>query len=368
MNSALEPAHEPGPVTAEAPSNIAFIKYWGARDLEEPVPFNRSLSMTLDACRSICSASPLADGRDDEIVWVRGSSDPPPPKAASKRRPKADRFGEGVEAAAKAPPAFVERTRRHLDRLREWSRRTAAPYTGGFRIETGNTFPAAAGIASSASGFTALTLAVTAAMGFDLPPRTLSALSRSSGSGSAARSAYGGYVEWPDGDDNSAVQVLDEDAWQLCDVVAVVETGAKKVSSRDGHQLAVSSPYFAPRLGALEERLEQVRLALRQRDFEALGPAVEEEGIDLHLIAMSSRPPVYYWTPGTIEVLATVRDLRTDGVAAYATMDAGANVHVICQPADEARVAERLLALGSVELVLRDRTGGPPAWRRGAER
>ncbi|MDE2692021.1 MAG: diphosphomevalonate decarboxylase [Acidobacteriota bacterium] len=349
MNSALEPAHEPGPVTAEAPSNIAFIKYWGARDPEGPVPFNRSLSMTLDACRSICSASPLADGRDDEIVWLE--------------EPGSGRSG----AAGEAPPAFVERTRRHLDRLREWSRQTAAPYTGGLRIATGNTFPAAAGIASSASGFTALTLAVTAAMGFDLPPRTLSALSRSSGSGSAARSAYGGYVEWPDGDDNRAVQVLDEDAWQLCDVVAVVETGAKKVSSRDGHQLAVSSPYFAPRLDALEERLEQVRVALRERDFESLGPAVEEEGIDLHLIAMSSRPPVYYWTPGTIEVLAAVRDLRADGVAAYATMDAGANVHVICQPVDESRVAERLVALGSVERVLRDRTGGPPVWRGGAE-
>ncbi|MDE2850675.1 MAG: diphosphomevalonate decarboxylase [Acidobacteriota bacterium] len=348
MNSALEPAHEPGPVTAEAPSNIAFIKYWGARDLEGPVPFNRSLSMTLDACRSICSASPLADGRDDEIVWLE---EPGPGRS---------------DGATNAPPAFVERTRRHLDRLREWSRQTAAPYTGGFRIATGNTFPAAAGIASSASGFTALTLAVTAAMGFDLPPRTLSALSRSSGSGSAARSAYGGYVEWPDGDDNSAVQILDEDAWRLCDVVAVVETGAKKVSSRDGHQLATSSPYFAPRLAALEERLERVRDALRQRDFEALGPAIEEEGIDLHLIAMSSRPPVYYWTPGTIEVLAAVRDLRVDGVAAYATMDAGANVHVICQPADESRVAERLTALGGVERVLRDRTGGPPVWRRGA--
>ena len=371
MSFALEPAREPGPVTAEAPSNIAFIKYWGARDLEGggegPVPFNRSLSMTLDACRSICAATPLGEGHEDQIVWVRGSSDPPPPKAASERRPKADRFGDGVETAAEAPPAFVERTRRHLDRLREWSRQTAAPYGGGFRIATGNTFPAAAGIASSASGFTALTLAVTAAMGFDLPPRTLSAVSRSSGSGSAARSAYGGYVEWPGGNGNSAVQVLGEDDWRLCDVVAVVETGAKKVSSRDGHRLATSSPYFAPRLAALEGRLDQVRAALERRDFEALGQAVEEEGIDLHLIAMSSRPPVYYWSPGTIEVLAAVRGLRADGIAAYATMDAGANVHVICQPGDEPRVAERLGALGAVERVLRDRTGGPPVWRSGAE-
>ena len=352
-SSAIEPAREPGPVTAEAPSNIAFIKYWGARDLEAdsdgPVPFNRSLSMTLDACRSVCSASPLGDGREDEILWLD--------------EPSGDRPG----AAASPPPAFVERTKRHLDRLRAWSRRTAAPYGGGFRIATYNTFPSAAGIASSASGFTALSLAAAACMGFDPAPETLSELSRSSGSGSAARSAWGGYVEWPGADSGSAARILDERAWELRDLVAVVETGAKKVSSRDGHRRAASSPYYAPRLAALDERLERVRTALHGRDFEALGGAIEEEGIDLHLIAMSSRPPVYYWSPGTIEVLAAVRGLRADGVAAYSTMDAGANVHVICQPEDAPRVATRLEALDSVQYVLRDRTGGPPVWRSGAE-
>ncbi len=343
MESRIEPARSAGAVTAEAPSNIAFIKYWGARDLETPVPFNRSLSMTLDRCRSICSATPLGVA-EDEILWL----------------------GDVAEGSRRPPPAFVERTRRHLDRLREWSGGTAAPYSGGFRIATRNTFPTAAGIASSASGFTALTLSVAAAMGFDLTPTLLSSLSRSSGSGSAARSAFGGYVEWP-GETNAAVQVLDECAWTLCDLVAVVETGAKKVSSRDGHRRAASSPYFAPRLAGLDGRLGVVRNALHRRDFEALGVAVEEEGIDLHLIAMSSKPPVHYWSPGTIEVLAAIRELRADGVAAYATMDAGANVHTICQVSDEEGVANRLAELPAVRRVLSDRTGGPPVWRPGAE-
>ncbi len=347
-DDATGPSRDPEPVTAEAPSNIAFIKYWGAFDLDVPVPCNRSLSMTLDACRSICQASPLPAGGDDEIVWLERPS------------------GSSAGPAMKAPPAFVERTRQHLDRLREWSQSTEAPYNGCFRVATGNTFPAAAGIASSASGFTALTLAVTAAMGFDLSPQQLSALSRSSGSGSAARSAFGGYVEWPDGENNCAVQVLDEHAWPLRDVVAVVAAEPKKVSSRDGHRAADSSPYFARRLEALEGRLAQVRRALSQRDFDALGAAVEEEGIDLHLIAMSSRPPVFYWSPATLAVLSAVRALRAGGVSAWSTTDAGANVHVICQPEDEEQVASRLLATSGVERVLRDRTGGPPRWRRGA--
>ena len=103
MNSALEPAHEPGPVTAEAPSNIAFIKYWGARDLERdvegPVPFNRSLSMTLDACRSICSASPLPEGSDDEIHWVQ---EPAAGRSARRRGSAA-----GLRRAHEAPPGPV---------------------------------------------------------------------------------------------------------------------------------------------------------------------------------------------------------------------------------------------------------------------
>ena len=43
--------------TAEATANIAFIKYWGARDLEAAIPYNPSISMTLRECRSVCRAA-----------------------------------------------------------------------------------------------------------------------------------------------------------------------------------------------------------------------------------------------------------------------------------------------------------------------
>jgi len=341
-----EPMNERS-VTAEAGSNIAFVKYWGARDLERAIPANPSISMTLDACRSVCSATfrPSDGGAEggagaDEVLLAEG-----------------DRL---VDPGA----AFTRRVLAQLDRLREW-----AGVRGAFRIATRNTFPAAAGIASSASGFAALTVAAVHALGREVSSSELSALARRSGSGSASRSVWGGFVEWPVGDEAlcAAQPIADRDHWALCDLIAVVESGPKEVSSLDGHRRAATSPYFERRLERLPDKLERVRSAIRARDLAALGPVVEEEAIDLHLVAMSSRPPIFYWQPATLALLAVVRELRAAGVGAWATMDAGANVHVLCEPEDEPRVAERLEAEPAVERVLRDRVGGGPIWREGAE-
>ena len=330
-------------ITAEAASNIAFVKYWGARDLERVEPANPSISMTLSQCRSICSAT-FFEGQSgaDEILLVES---------------------DGVgEADQPAPPAFSERILAHLDRLRE---RVGA--SGRFRIATRNTFPAAAGIASSASGFAALSLAVSRALGMDPNDQQLADLARSSGSGSATRSAMGGYVRWPGSGSEMIDQIADETHWDLCDLVALVQTEAKKVSSLDGHRRAPTSPYYDGRLEQLGARLDEVTAAILDRDFDRLGAVVEEDAIDLHVIAMTSKPPIYYWKPGTLAVLEAVRDLRDEGVAAWSTMDAGANVHVICEPKNARNVEQRLRGCSAVEDVLVDRVGGGPVWREGAE-
>jgi len=103
-----------------------------------------------------------------------------------------------------------------------------------------------------------------------------------------------------------------------------------------------------------------VRRAIRARNLAELGPILEEEAIDLHLIAMSSVPPIFYWSPGTVGVLRAVRELRQEGVQAYATMDAGANVHVICEPDSADDVAARLDSLPVVGFVIRDGVGAGP--------
>jgi len=319
--------------TFDAPANIAFIKYWGARDLEHALPLNPSISMTLENCSSRCTAELLSDGADDE-VWL---SEPD----GGFRRP---------------PQEFEERVRAHLDRLRRWAGKKEK-----FRIATRNSFPSAAGLASSASGFAALTLATAAALGKEASPAELSRLARESGSGSASRSILGGFVEWrSEGEDSHAVEIADADYWDLRDVIAVVEIGPKAVSSLEGHRRAHTSPYLKTRLELLPERTERVRRGITERDWSLLGPALEEEAVDLHLIAMSSRPPIFYWSPGTVGVLRAVRELRQEGLNAYATMDAGANVHVICDAEAEDHVASRLESLSVVGFVIRDGVGSGP--------
>ncbi|MEM1180589.1 MAG: hypothetical protein AAGM22_19745, partial [Acidobacteriota bacterium] len=118
--------------------------------------------------------------------------------------------------------------------------------------------------------------------------------------------------------------------------------------------------HFARRLELLPDRYATVERALTDRDFETFGAAMEAEASELHMIAMTSTPAIYYWQPATLEILEAVRHLRRDGVPAYATMDAGANVHVIAQAADEPAVAERLGELPGVEGLIRDRVGDGP--------
>jgi diphosphomevalonate decarboxylase len=324
--------------TVSAPANIAFIKYWGARDLDRALPMNSSLSMTLDNCRTLCTVETLPHEGQDE-VWLAEPDG-----------------GFGTPEAE-----FDRRVREQLDRIRRWAGRSEA-----VRVATRNNFPTAGGLASSASGFAALTMAAAGAYDKKTGEKELSLLARRSGSGSACRSLYGGFVEWTapteDGGDESshARQFADADHWELRDVIAVVEIGPKTVSSLEGHRRALTSPYFAKRQELVPERLEKVRRAIRARDLAALGPVLEEEAIDLHLIAMSSHPPVFYWSPGSIAVLRAVRELRQEGLSAWATMDAGANVHVICDPDSEDEVAERLEDLPAVGFVIRDGIGGGP--------
>lgn len=323
-------------VTAVSPANIAFVKYWGARDPERAVPLNPSISMTLSRCVSRCTVELRPAGAADEVLL------------APAMRP--------------APEPFAAPVRAQLERVRRWAGRKE-----GLRVATRNSFPSDAGLASSASGFSALTLATARALGRD-PDREdraeLATLTRRSGSGSAARSLLGGFVEW-DVSESGVTRLrrlAGPDDWELRDVIALVETEPKPVSSREGHRRAHTSPYLSRRLELLPERLRRVRAAIADRDPAALGPVVEEEAVDLHLIAMSSRPPIFYWRPGTLRVLEEVRSLRRDRVGAWATMDAGANVHVLCVPEEEEEVAERLAALDEVVRTLRDRTGAGPRW------
>jgi diphosphomevalonate decarboxylase len=207
-------------------------------------------------------------------------------------------------------------------------------------VHTHNTFPTGVGIASSASGFAALTVATCAALGWDLSEMELSELARL-GSGSACRSIPNGFCEWIASDANNqsyAVQIAPPDHWDISIVTVVVSKQTKQLSSTSGHSMAVASPFFKTRLESLPLRLDTVRSAILGRDFETFGRETELEAISFHSIAMTS--PIqtekgwisgaYYWLPDSLDLILAVQHWRRNGLQVYFTLDAGPSVHLLC--------------------------------------
>lgn len=316
--------------TAVACANIAFVKYWGKRDAELNLPANSSLSMNLDRLTTITTVEFSPDYDDDLVIL------------------------DGREERGETRQRIVA----HLDRVRAMARLRARA-----RVISKNSFPSGAGLASSASGFAALSLAASRAAGLELSQRELSILARF-GSGSACRSIPGGFSEWTAGsssEESLAEQIAPPEHWDLRDVIALVSRAKKPVGSTEGHSLAPSSPFFQARLASLADRLTKAKAALLEKDLATLGPLIEEDAISMHAVMMTSRPPIYYWLPSSIQLIHEVQNWRAEGLEVYFTLDAGPNVHLICQAADQAEVERRLRDIEEVlEVIV---TGPGPAAR-----
>lgn len=252
--------------------------------------------------------------------------------------------------------AVLERVSIFMDRVR-----SLAKTRERVQIISENNFPAGAGIASSASAFAALSLAGSTAAGLKLSERDLSRLARR-GSGSAARSIPNGFVEWLPGtsdDDSFAISIAPPKHWALTDCIALISAEQKKTGSTEGHGRAGTSPLQAARVADTPRRLEICRRAINERDFDALASIIELDSDMMHSVMMTSSPPLHYWQSASVTVMQTVRSWRTAGIPACYSVDAGANVHVLCPEDQAGAIAIRLGALEGVRKVLTARVGGP---------
>jgi diphosphomevalonate decarboxylase len=228
-------------------------------------------------------------------------------------------------------------------------------------VASENNFPTGTGIASSASAFAALALAGTKAAGLDLPEAELSRLARR-GSGSACRSVPGGFVEWSAGAsevDSFAVSIATPDHWDLVDVIAILSATHKPTGSTEGHALAGTSPLQPARVDDAPRRLDLCRQAILQRDFVALAEVTELDSTLMHAVMMTSTPPLFYWQPETLTVIQEIRTARAKGLAACTTVDAGPNVHVICEKASAAEVVRLVGGIRGVREVRTAQVAGP---------
>ncbi|MDA1330109.1 MAG: diphosphomevalonate decarboxylase [Chloroflexi bacterium] len=316
---------------AMAHPNIAFIKYWGNRDRELRIPANSSLSMNLEGLETKTLVRFDSELAQDEFIL---NEEPASHEAAGR----VTAFLDVVRGMANLP----ERA----------------------SVASKNNFPSGAGVASSASAFAALALAASRAAGLVLDTNALSRLARR-GSGSASRSVPDGFVEWHAGEndaDSYAESVAPADHWALRDCIVVVSEAHKAIGSSEGHDLADSSPFQEARIAGAQERLENCRRAIVERDFATLADVVELDSLMMHSVMMSSMPALFYWEPATLGVLKAVRAWRADGLEACATVDAGPNVHVICPEAQASEIVEQLTRLPGVLRVLESSVGGGAKW------
>ena len=314
--------------TARANVNLALVKYWGKRDPALNLPATGSISITLAG---------LSVETDVEF------GGPGPDRLEIEGQPAA-----GEEASRIA--GFLDLVRRE------------AGVEAGAHVATRATVPRGIGLASSAATFAALALAATRAAGLRLSPPALSVLARR-GSGSAARSVFGGFVEWhrgerPDGSDSLAEPLAPPDHWDLRVVVAVTDAAPKAVSSRAGMARAASSPLYPAWVEGVDADLAEARAAIRARDLEALGLVAEHSALKMHAVGLGARPPLLYWRGTTIECMHRVWALRQEGTRAFLSIDAGPQVKVLCAPGDAPRVADTLGAVPGVQRVLTCALGG----------
>jgi diphosphomevalonate decarboxylase len=104
--------------------------------------------------------------------------------------------------------------------------------------------------------------------------------------------------------------------------------------------------------------LDICRNAILKKDFETFANIIELDSDIMHSVMMTSTPPLMYWQAATVGIFHAVREWRSKGLPVAYTVDAGANVHVICLGEYAKEVENRLRELSGVSDVLVAGVGG----------
>ena len=282
---------------ALGPPNIAFVKYWGKRDLVRTLPLADSVSVCLTGLDARVEVR-AADRRGDDVVTWNGEVVGPP---------------------------HVVRYQRILARVRDAS---AVKTPVDVSIITQR--PPRIGLAASSAAMSALAVAAAAFHGLEMTQDELSALARL-GSGSACRSIPGGFARWyagtrPDGTDSVARLLAPAEHWSdLAAVALVLSTQPKRVSSAEGMQRCVqTAPWTQEWVRRCGQSSDTAQAAIASRDFATLAEVSKRNALAMHALCMGARPPILYVTADTIRVLEAAERLSRDMPLFY-TLDAGPN-------------------------------------------
>lgn len=314
--------------TAIAPSNIAFTKYWGKKDEVLRLPENGSISMCLSNLLTTTTVEFDKKYKKDEVTIFNS-------------HPERAKRVEGSEETM--------RVIKHLDRIRKLAKSNVKA-----KVVSKNNFPASHGLSSSASGFAALTVAAAKASGLNLSEKQLSILARQ-GSGSACRSIPNGFVEWLDGNTSEtsyAKTIFSPNYWKIANVVAIVSTEKKEVSTSEGQESASSSPFLKERLRGMKSKNLILKKLIRTKNFQKFGELIESEALELHSIFLTQTPPLIYLTPESLRLIKMIPRWRKEGLPVYFTVNTGQDVHLIVKQKNIKKLQNKLKNLKFVKEVI----------------
>lgn len=289
--------------TARANANIALVKYWGKADPTLNIPAMPSLSMTLDGIGTTVTISSVK-GKAHELF---------------------------IEGKPSTDSAFI-RLQIFLEKVREFYF-----YNGFLSIKTSATVPYAAGLASSASFYAALTKALDHFLELNLSPIELSQIARI-GSASAARSIFGAFVGLYGGalSHTEAYAFSVVSGLDLAMILAVVNDGHKAQSSREAMNITSrTSPFYQAFCDTAATDFHNARKALAHASFAELGAIMEHSTLKMHASMWAAKPSINYLIPKSLQIIDVVYRFRNaHGPKAFFTMDAGPNVKILCEKAN----------------------------------
>jgi diphosphomevalonate decarboxylase len=310
----------------EAHPSLALIKYWGKLSGSENLPATTSIAVTLG---ELTSTAEISLGKEDSVVLNGKPQDP-------------ERYTDFFSAV-----------------------RNETGFKGKFQAVCSNSFPTAAGLASSSSGFAALAGACLHLTGRNLDNEKISAIARI-GSGSASRSVFGGFTRLSEGSD-TAEALFDENYWPDFKVIIVtVSESAKEISSRKAMESSrMTSPFYESWVESSRELAGLAAGFLAQRNLSLLGPCIRQSYLRMFSTMFTAEPPLIFWKPESLAVIKFCEHIRESGIGAWETMDAGPQVKIFCLSQDSKKIIEGLRnAIPDISVLEASPGPGIKVWSR----
>lgn len=286
-------------VTVITHPTISLVKYFGVRDESLRLPTRSSFALSLMNLFTKTTVS-FNHGENKDKILIENYED---------------------EAGIEMVMAFIQQFRK-LYQIQKY-----------FNVKSKNNFPTASGLASSGSGFAALSIALAELCQLNLSRKELAALARL-GSGSATRSIYGGMVFWHSGEDAKgkdcfAETIFPADHWpELRMIVIVISEQPKSLSTRNAGKMIVKSPAYQGWVDAAEKRINSLIAAIQDKDIELVGSIMEQDCLEMHHCL--KQVGISYHTEESNQVMTIIRGLREEKIDCYFTSDAGPQIKVLC--------------------------------------